>query len=290
MTEKDRSLYENLNEKAYEIRVLATKLMASANLGHPGGSFSESELLAVLYFHELNLDPENPDWADRDIFVLSKANACNALYAALALRGFFPVDECYTYGCIDSRLQSHPDMRKTPGIDMTGGSLGQAFSAAVGMAWANRYAGRFNHVYCMVGDGECQEGQVWEAAMSAAHYKLDNMTVILDYNKVQAKGYTYDIMNIEPIKDKWESFGWQTIQIDGHNIEQILAAFHQARWLNRTGKPTIVIAHTIKGKGVPWMEFNPRWHTHAPTGEKAEEALECLAKTYGKPYQKGGIK
>jgi transketolase len=290
MKKVSQELIKKLEESAYEIRTLAIRLMASAHLGHPGGSLSEAEILSVLYFCELNIDPSNPQWQDRDRFILSKANACNAQYAALALRGFFPVDECFTYGCINSRLQSHPDMRKTPGIDMTGGSLGQAFSAAVGMAWANRYEGRFNHVYCMIGDGESQEGQIWEAAMSAAHYKLDNLTAILDYNKVQAKGYIYDQMNIEPVKDKWVAFGWQTIEIDGHDISEILQAFHKARWLNRTGKPTIIIAHTVKGKGVPWMEFNSRWHTHAPTGDKAEEALECIANTYKRPYKKGGIR
>lgn len=285
-----QELITELEDKAYEIRTLAIKLMANGRLGHPGGSLSEAEILAVLYFHELNLKPENPHWEDRDRFILSKANACNAQYAALALRGFFPVEECYTYGCINSRLQSHPDMKKTPGIDMTGGSLGQAFSAAVGMAWSNRYQGRFNHVFCMIGDGESQEGQIWEAAMSAAHYRLDNLTAILDYNKVQAKGFIYDEISIEPVKEKWQAFGWQTIEVDGHDVEQLLHAFHKARWINRTGKPTIIISHTVKGKGVPWMEFNPRWHTHAPTGEKAEEALEMLAKTYGKPYIKGGIR
>lgn len=286
----DQGLITELEEKAYEIRTLTIKLMANGQLGHPGGSLSESEILAVLYFHEMKIDPMNPHWEDRDRFVLSKANACNAQYAALALRGFFDVEECFTYGCINSRLQSHPDMTKTPGIDMSGGSLGQAFSCAVGMAWACRHQGRFNHVFCMIGDGESQEGQIWEAAMSAAQYRLDNLTAILDYNKVQAKSYTYDAMNIEPVADKWAAFGWQTIEIDGHDIEQILQALYKARWINRIGKPTIIIAHTVKGKGVPWMEFNPAWHTHAPTGEKAEKALEDLSVTYGKPYTKGGIR
>ena len=290
MVRFNQELVLMLNEKAYEIRTLAIKLMANGRLGHPGGSLSEAELLAVLYFYEMNINPENPHWESRDRFVLSKANACNALYAALALKGFFPIDECYTYGFIDSRLQSHPDMNKTPGIDMTGGSLGQAFSAAIGMAWSARKMGMFNHIFCILGDGEMQEGQIWEAAMSAAHYQLNNITAILDYNKVQAKGYVYAQMNIEPVKAKWESFGWLTLEIDGHDIEEILQAFYTARWINRIGKPTIIIAHTVKGKGVPWMEFNPRWHTHAPTGEKAEQALKDLAAAYGKPYKKGEIK
>jgi transketolase len=289
MPKFDAELIKNLEEKAYEIRTLAIRLMANGHLGHPGGSLSEAEILAALYFYELKIDPSNPQWQDRDRFVLSKANACNAQYAALALRGYFPVQECFTYGAINSRLQSHPDMCKTPGVDMTAGSLGQAFSTAVGMAWACRYAGRLNHIFCMIGDGECQEGQIWEAAMSAAHYKLDNLTAVLDYNKVQAKGFIYDEINIEPLRGKWEAFGWQTIEIDGHDIEQVLSSFYKARWINRTGKPTIIIAHTVKGKGVPWMEFNSAWHTHAPTGEKAEQALEELAKRYKKPYKRGSI-
>ena len=277
-----------LEEKAYEIRTLAIKLMAHGELGHPGGSLSEAELLAALYFYELRLDPTRPDWQDRDRFVLSKANACSAQYAALALRGFFPIDECFTYGCINSRLQSHPDMTKTPGVDMTGGSLGQAFSAAAGMAWTFRHQGRFNHVYCLIGDGECQEGQIWEAAMWTPHQRLDNITAIIDYNKVQAKGYVAEEVGIEPLGDKWRAFGWQVLEIDGHDIAEILPAFHRARWMQRTGRPTVIIAHTVKGKGVPWMEFNPRWHTQAPTGDDAERALSDLAEYYHRP-RKGGL-
>ena len=280
MVKYNSRFIKKLEGDAYKIRTLAIKLMAHGGVGHPGGSLSEADILAVLYFNEMHIDPNNLSWEDRDRFVLSKANACNALYSALSLRGYFPEKECFTYGYINSRLQSHPDMKKTPGIDMSGGSLGQGFSVAVGMAWACRYQGRFNHIYCMIGDGECQEGQIWEAAMSAAQYKLDNLTVILDYNKVQAKDYIYNEINIEPIIDKWMAFGWKTIVIDGHDIKQILDAFYTARYINRIGIPTIIIAHTIKGKGVPWMEFNPKWHTHAPTGEKAEQALEELAKTY----------
>ncbi len=289
MAKFEQSLIKELEEKAYKIRELTIKLMAHGHLGHPGGSMSETEILSVLYFYELKINPSNPKWEERDRFVLSKANACNAQYAALAIRGFFKEEECFTYGDIDSRLQSHPCMIKTPGVDMTAGSLGQGFSAAVGMAWACRHLGKFNHIFCMIGDGECQEGQIWEAAMSAAQYKFDNLTVILDYNKVQAKGYIYEEINIEPIKDKWKAFGWQTIEIDGHDIEQILQAFYKARWMNRNGKPTIIIAHTIKGKGVPWMEFNSAWHTHAPIGDEAEQALKDLAKSYNRPYKKGAI-
>jgi transketolase len=290
MASIDKGLIKNLEDKAYQIRTLTIKLMSHGSLGHPGGSLSQAELLSVLYFKELNINPQNPNWEDRDRFVLSKAHACSGLYAALALRGFFPVEECFTYGFIDSRLQSHPDMTKTPGIEISAGSLGQAFSTAAGMAWAARKLGKFNHIYCLIGDGEIQEGQIWEAAMSAAQYKLDNLTAILDYNKVQAKDYIYNQVSIEPVRDKWEAFGWQTIEIDGHDIEQILQAFYKARWINRIGKPTIIIAHTVKGKGVSWMEFNSRWHTRAPVGQKAEQALEELAKTYEQPYKKGEIR
>ena len=289
MVRIDQSLIEELNDKAYEIRVLALKSMAKGCVGHPGGSFSEAEVLAALYFHEMRLDPENPLWEGRDRFILSKAHACPSLYAALALRGFFAPEECLTYGSLNSRLQGHPDMRKTPGIEISGGSLGQGLSIACGMAWGLRKKGMFNHVYCVIGDGECQEGQIWEAAMSASHYRLDNLTVVMDYNKVQAKSYTYEAIGIEPAAGRWEAFGWQTAEIDGHDMNEILQALYKARWINRTGKPTIIISHTVKGRGVDFMEFSPKWHTHAPTGETAEEALEKLAERYGKPYERGRL-
>lgn len=280
MPRYDTETIERLDNIAFQIKVLAIRSMAKGNVGHPGGSFSEADILAALFFHEMKLDPENPKWNERDRFILSKAHACPSLYAALALRGFFPEEECLTYGSLNSRLQGHPDMRKTPGIDISGGSLGQGLSIACGMAWGLRKMGSFSHVYCVIGDGESQEGQIWEAAMSASQYRLDNLTAIMDYNKVQAKAYTYDEIGIEPVTGRWESFGWQTIEVDGHDMEQILAALYKARWINRIGKPTIIIAHTVKGKGADFMEFNPRWHTQAPTGEKAEETLERLIESY----------
>jgi transketolase len=285
----DRSLIEELNDRAYEIRVLATKAMAKGNVGHPGGSFSEAEILAALYFHEMRIDPDNPGWDQRDRLILSKAHACPSLYAALALRGYFPTAECLTYGSIDSRLQGHPDMRKTPGIEISGGSLGQGLSVACGMAWGIKRKKHPSHVYCIIGDGECQEGQIWEAAMSASHYRLDNLTAVMDYNKVQAKAYTYDEIGVEPVVDRWKAFGWLIVEIDGHDMDEILQALHKARWINRIGKPTVIVAHTVKGKGVDFMEFDPRWHTHAPTGEIAEKTLEKLALRYGKPYRKGEL-
>ena len=280
MPRYDTETIERLDNMAYQIKVLATKSMAKGNVGHPGGSFSEADILAALYFHEMKINPKDPKWNDRDRFILSKAHACPSLYAALALRGFFPEEECLTYGSLNSRLQGHPDMRKTPGIDISGGSLGQGLSIACGMAWGLRKMGSFSHVYCIIGDGESQEGQIWEAAMSASQYRLDNLTAIMDYNKVQAKAYTYDEIGIEPVTRRWESFGWQPIEIDGHDMEQILNALYKARWINRIGRPTIIIAHTVKGKGVDFMEFNSRWHTQAPTGEKALETLEKLTESY----------
>lgn len=284
-----QSLIEELENKAYEIRVLALKAMAKGKVGHPGGSLSEAEVLAALYFHEMQVKPGDPLWNERDRFILSKAHACPSLYAALALRGFFPPEECLTYGSLNSRLQGHPDMRKTPGIEISGGSLGQGLSVSCGMAWGLRRSGLFSHVYCMIGDGECQEGQIWEAAMSASQCRLDNLTVVMDYNKVQAKEYTYNEINIEPVAERWKAFGWQTEEIDGHDMNEILHALYKARWINRTGRPTIIISHTVKGRGVDFMEFNPKWHTQAPTGEKAEETLEKLATRYHKPYVKGEL-
>jgi transketolase len=290
MPKYDNATIEKLDDMAYQIKVLATRAMDKGHVGHPGGSFSEAEIIAALYFHEMQIDPSIPKWDKRDRFILSKAHSCPSLYAALALRGFFPVEECLTYGSINSRLQGHPDMRKTPGIEISGGSLGQGLSVACGMAWGLKKMENFSHVYCLIGDGESQEGQIWEAAMSASQYKLDNLTLIMDYNKVQAKAFTYDEIGIEPVTKRWESFGWQTIEIDGHDMEEILNALYKARWINRTGRPTIIIAHTVKGKGVDFMEFNSRWHTHAPTGEKAKETLEKLTESYEKKSGKGGSK
>ena len=212
-----------LEERAYQIRRLALEMITYGQVGHPGGSLSEAEVLACLYFSELRVDPKNPKWPERDRFILSKAHACPGQYAALALRGFFPIEEIYTYGAINSRLQSHPDMKKTPGIEISGGSLGQGLSVAVGMAMGLQHFGRYKPVvYCMIGDGEVNEGQIWEAAMAASHYHLDNLIGIIDYNKVQAKGFTHELMNIEPLADKWRAFGWEVQEIDGHDIVEIL--------------------------------------------------------------------
>lgn len=275
-----------LEQKAYDIRRLALEMITYGQLGHPGGSLSEAEQIACLFFSQLKHDPHNPAWDDRDRFVMSKAHGCPGQYAALALAGYFPVEECLTYGQIDSRLQSHPDCRKTPGIEISGGSLGQGLSVAVGMAIALRHRKKWNQVvYCLLGDGECDSGQIWEAAMSAAHYHCDNLIALIDYNKVQAKGFVWDLMGIEPLADKWRAFGWEVQEVDGHDVRELLEALHVARQVHIRGRPSVVIAHTIKGRGVDWMELNSRWHTHAPAPREADAALREIAARYGRPEQ-----
>jgi len=286
MKRPSQETLEMLEEKAYQLRRLALEMITHGQVGHPGGSLSEAEILACLYFSELNLDPTNPDWPDRDRFVMSKAHGCPGQYASLALRGFFPVDEIYSYGEIDSRLQSHTDMCKTPGVEMSGGALGQGLSTAVGMAIGLRHFKKWAaRVYCLIGDGESNCGQIWEAAMAAAHYKLDNLIAITDYNKVQAKGFVHELMGIEPIADKWRAFGWEVEEVDGHDVLELLEALHRARYVNVRGKPSMIIAHTVKGKGVRWMEFNYRWHTHAPLPEEADIALQEISRRYGRPVE-----
>ena len=275
-----------LQERAYQIRRLSLEMITYGQVGHPGGSLSQAEILSCLYFSELNLRPEDPHWPERDRFVMSKAHACPGQYAALALRGFFPVEEIYTYGANDSRLQSHPDMRKTPGIEMSGGALGQGLSTAVGMAMALRHFKRYTaRVYCLVGDGETNSGQIWEAAMAAAHYGVDNLIAITDYNKVQAKGFVHEMMAIEPLADKWRAFGWEVEEVDGHDVCELLQALHRARYVHVRGRPSMIIAHTVKGQGVTWMEFNPRWHTHAPLPAETDRGLRELSHRYGRPEE-----
>jgi transketolase len=278
-----QNVVDTLREKASLLRKESMILISRGGFGHPGGSLSIAEILACLYFYPvLRINPLNPTWEERDRFIMSKAHCCPPHYIALAERGFFPKKELLNYCCIDSILQGHPDMRKTPGIDMSGGSLGQGLSVSVGMAIGAKFLKKHFRIYCMIGDGEIQSGQIWEAAMAAAHYKLDNITGIMDYNKVEAKGSCHDIMGIEPVAKKWKDFGWETIEIDGHDIEQIMGAFHTATHINLFGKPTMIIAHTIKGRGVPWMENNSEWHTHAPNSKQLRKALADI-----KEYSKG---
>ncbi len=282
----ERTEIERLEEFAYQIRRLSLEMITCGRWGHLGGSFSIAEIMACLYFRELHIDPERPNWSERDRFALSKAHASPALYAALALRGYFPVDEVYTYCELGGRLEGHTDMTRTPGLESSGGPLGQGLSIAVGMAIGYRLREQpFNRVYCLLGDGECNEGQIWEAAMSAAHYHLDNLIAIVDYNKVMAKGFVWEEMGLEPLVDKWRAFGWETLEVDGHDLEALATVFYQARNVRVCGRPIAVIAHTVKGKGINEAEFNYAWHTQAPDPEVADVMLRELARRYGRPEQ-----
>lgn len=265
---------EALREKAKDIRANIIRAVYSAGSGHPGGSLSAADILAVLYFNEMNIDTNNKEMRDRDKFVLSKGHATPVLYSVLAERGFFPVEDLLTFRRIGSKLQGHPDMIKVPGVEMSTGSLGQGISAAVGMALANKLDNNPGRVFALLGDGELQEGLVWEALMAAAHFKLDNLTAIVDWNGLQIDGKNEDVMNVNPIEDKFKSFNWQTEVIDGHDMEDIGSAFAKAREFK--GKPFAIIARTIKGKGVSYMENNYGWHGKAPSEEQAKQAVTEL--------------
>ncbi|MGN1128438.1 MAG: transketolase [Candidatus Flemingiibacterium sp.] len=259
---------------AYEIRKGAVTAVYSAASGHPGGSLSIAEILAYLYFEEMNVDPADPKKADRDRFVLSKGHAAPGLYAALALRGFFPVEDLKGLRQIDSVLQGHPDMKHTPGIDMSTGSLGLGISAACGMALSAKYQKQDWRVWSIVGDGESEEGQVWEAAMFAAHYKLDNLAVFVDWNGLQIDGPVAEVMNPTPLDEKFRAFGWNVISIDAHDLDAIEAAVTLAK--ETKGKPTAIIAKSVKGKGVSYMENEVSWHGSAPKSEQYEIAMSDL--------------
>jgi transketolase len=274
-----------LRDTAYRIRRLSLEMITYGMWGHIGGSFSTAELLAVLYFHHLRIDPVHPDWPDRDRLVLSKAHGSPALYAALALRGFYPVEDLYTYCELDG-IEGHTDMRRTAGLESSGGPLGMGLSVAAGIALGLRFRENASaRSFCILGDGECNEGNVWEAAMSAAHYHLDNLIALVDYNKVMAKGFTWSEMSIEPFADKWRAFGWDVLEIDGHDITAIMSALHEARWVRPRGKPIVIIAHTVKGRGVEIAEFNYKWHTQAPEPETADTMLRELSRRYGYPEE-----
>ena len=262
---------------AYEIRRGAVTAVYSAASGHPGGSLSIAEILSYLYFEEMNIDPKDPKKADRDRFVLSKGHAAPGLYAALALRGFFPVEDLTTLRQIDSVLQGHPDMKHIPGIDMSTGSLGLGISAACGMALAAKYQHKDYRVWSIVGDGESEEGQVWEAAMFAAHYKLDNLAIFLDWNGLQIDGPVAEVMNPTPLDEKFRAFGWNVVMIDAHDLDAIEAAVELAK--TTKGKPTAIIAKSVKGKGVSYMENEVNWHGAAPKKEQYDIAIEELDKT-----------
>ncbi|MGG7178784.1 transketolase [Clostridium paraputrificum] len=262
---------KELNLITKNIREDIVKSIASASSGHPGGSLSAVEILTTLYFNEMNIDPNNPLMDNRDKFVLSKGHAAPVLYATLSNRGFFPREDLLTLRSIDSKLQGHPNMNYVPGVDMSTGSLGQGISTAVGMALASKIDKKSNRVYCLLGDGELEEGQVWEAAMCASHYKLDNLLAIVDFNGLQIDGDITKVMNPTPIDKKFEAFGWNVLIIDGHDIDALIDAYERAK--NFKGSPTVIIAKTIKGKGVSFMENQAGWHGTAPNKEQLELAL-----------------
>lgn len=267
----NENIVENLKLQAKQIRCSILDMITDAQVGHIGGSFSITDILTALYFHILNIDPKNPDWTDRDRLILSKGHGATALYSTLALRGYFPRAKLKTFGFINSDLQVHPDKNKVPGVEASTGALGQGLSIGAGVAFAAKIDNKAYRTYVILGDGEIQEGQVWEAAMFCAHYKLNNITAILDYNNVQLMGNVPDIMDIAPVKDKWEAFGWKTLEIDGHDIEQIISACSYA--INTEDAPTMIIAKTIKGKGVSFMQSTCDWHGKAPCKEEYDNAV-----------------
>jgi len=275
MTELEK---KQLQITACKVRMGIIDATHGAKAGHPGGSLSATEMFTYLYFKELNIDPANPKWEDRDRFVLSKGHTAPGLYSALAHRGFFPVEDLVTLRHIDSYLQGHPNMNTVPGVDMSTGSLGQGISVATGMALAAKHTGKQNRVYALLGDGEIQEGQVWEACMAAAHYKLDNLCIVVDNNGLQIDGNIADVMSPYPIVDKLEAFGFSVQQIDGHDFEAIEAAFAKAR--ETKGMPSAIVIKTVKGKGVSYMENNAGWHGKAPNDAEYEQAMSELKAQY----------
>ena len=273
MSPKPMSVKE-LEQMAVIIRCDIIDMICTAAAGHPGGSLSAADVVTALYFRVMRIDPQNPDWPDRDRFILSKGHACPVWYAALAERGYFDKSHLKTLRRMGSILQGHPDMRKTPGIDMTAGSLGHGLPAGLGMALSGKLQQKDYHVFVVIGDGESQEGSIWEASMAAPRFKLDNLTAILDYNHLQNDDSVDDIMPIHPAVDKWQAFGWHVIDIDGHNMAQVVAALEEAK--SHQGTPTMIVANTVKGKGVSYMENVCEWHGKAPCQEEADQALEEL--------------
>ena len=272
-----QSLVKNLSDEAKKLRIQIIKMIYTAQSGHPGGSLSSIDILTCLYFYQMRIKPEKPSWEDRDRFVLSKGHAAPALYVVLAKLGYFPRETLFTLRQVGSILQGHPDMRKTPGIEMSTGSLGNGLSVGIGMALGAKLAGKDYHTYVLIGDGEADEGEIWEAAMAASKYKLDNLTAICDFNRVQLDGPIEEIMPLDPLPEKWKAFNWSVIEIDGHNMEEILDALDKAKQMK--GKPTMIIAHTVKGKGISFMEGKFQWHGKAPNKEEYEIALQELGGT-----------
>jgi transketolase len=269
--EKIHLSIEELKSKAIDVREDIIHMISVAQAGHPGGSLSSADILTALYFRVMNIDPQNPEWEDRDRFILSKGHACPVWYAALCQRGYFDRSHLDTLRKLNSMLQGHADMRKTPGVDMTVGSLGQGICAGVGMALSARLRKKDYHVWVVVGDGESQEGAVWEAAMSGARWKLDNLTVIVDDNGIQNDTYVVDIMPVESLVEKWKAFNWRVLEVDGHDMQAVVEAMDTA--LSIKGEPTVIVANTVKGRGVSFMENNPAWHGKAPNAEQTAQAL-----------------
>jgi len=276
----DPALKRDLQAKAVQVRKLILQAVHTAGAGHVGGPLSMVEIAVAMYFKILRIDPKNPQWPDRDRYVLSKGHSCIALYATLALRGFFPVEEVFTYDAMNSRMQGHPDMTKTPGIDMSSGSLGTGASPPLGMALAAKRLGKDFHTWVHLGDGEIQEGQVWEMAFVASQYQVDNLTAIVDYNRVQQFGFPKDgnvrrrVNPLVQVPEKWRAFGWHVIECDGHDFDSLIPACEEAK--TTTGRPTCIVAHTIKGKGVSFMEGDYNWHAKVPSPEELAKAFAEL--------------
>ena len=266
---------EALSGQARVLRRRVIEMLGESGSGHPGGSLSAADIMAVLYWQEMRVDPSRPDWPERDRFILSKGHAAPILYACLAEKGYFPVDDLLTLRKLNSHLQGHPDMKQTPGVEASTGSLGQGLSIANGMALAAKLDGGEYRVYALLGDGELEEGMVWEAVMTSSHYNLDNLVAIVDYNKLQIDGDVREVMGITDVARRFRSFGWVAIDIDGHDIGQIISALNLAR--GTKGQPTVIVAHTVKGKGVSFMENQVGWHGSAPSPEQVEQALAELA-------------
>lgn len=270
-------ILNNLREWSIKLRCDVIKMINIAKAGHPGGSLSSADIVTSLFFCAMKIDPQNPDWPERDRFILSKGHACPILYSALAERGYFPKEQLWTLRKIDSHLQGHPDMTKTIGVDMTTGSLGNGLGAGVGMALSAKIFKMNYMTYVLCGDGELDEGIIWESAMTASKYKLDNLLLFIDYNKLQLDGYVKDVMPIEPLLRKWQSFNWNAVEIDGHDIKTILDKIRKAIYLkSKSGIPTVIIANTIKGKGVSYMEDKCEWHGKAPDEKECYIALKEL--------------
>ena len=275
MVHYPESLILELQERARELRLDSIRMIYRRGAGHPGGALSAAEIMAALFFQKMRLDPHQPDWPERDRFILSKGHASAILYAALARRGFFPMADLEAWGNLDCHLQGHPDRLKTPGVEMTSGLLGHGVAIGAGLALAARMDGQGYRVYTLLGDGECQAGVVWEGAMTAAKYRLSRLTAIVDYNNVQLDGAVHEIMPVEPLADKWRACNWAVLQINGHNLREVLEALDMASEIHN--RPTVIIARTTKGKGVSFMENQAKWHGIPPSDEEYALAMAELA-------------